>query len=314
MKNLIVSTSPHIQTKKTTRTIMADVLIALAPAVIASVVLFGIRALFIILACTVSSVLSEFVFNLLTKKEQTVGDLSAVITGVLLALSLPATAPIWQCVIGSVFAIVVVKCLFGGIGCNFANPAVTARVFLLLAFTEVGGGCATRFMTDIEAGATPLEVMKGGTVDGLPSLLDMFLGNRMGAIGETCAAALILGFIYLVIRRVIKWQVPVIFAATVFVLTLLIKQDVNLAIYQLLSGGLILAAVFMATDYVTTPLNTAGKMVFSLGCGIITVLIRLFGSYPGGVSFAILIMNILSPYIEKITMKKPFGGKKNVKK
>ena len=136
----------------------------------------------------------------------------------------------------------------------------------------------------------------------------------MGAIGETCAAALILGFIYLVIRRVIKWQVPVIFAATVFVLTLLIKQDVNLAVYQLLSGGLILAAVFMATDYVTTPLNTAGKMVFSLGCGIITVLIRLFGSYPGGVSFAILIMNILSPYIEKITMKKPFGGKKNVKK
>lgn len=314
MKNLIVSTSPHIQTKRTTTMIMAHVLIALIPTVIASVVLFGIRSLFIIIACTLSAVLSEFIFNAITKKDQTVKDLSAVITGVLLALTLPASVPIWQCVIGSVFAIVVVKCLFGGIGCNFANPAVTARVFLLLAFTEVGGGCITRFMNDVEAGATPLETMKGGTVEGLPSLTDMLLGNRAGAIGETCALALLIGFIYLVATRVIKPHVPVIYIGTVFLLSFAINGDVNFALYQILSGGLMLGAVFMATDYVTSPLTTLGKSVFALGCGVLTVLIRLFGSYPDGVSFAILIMNILSPYIEKLTLKKPLGGVKNDKK
>lgn len=315
MKKLIVSTSPHIHSKATTQRIMADVLIALAPATVASVVLFGLPALYIIIACVLSSIFAEAAFNLIVKKKQTVGDLSCAVTGLLLALSVPATAKIWQCVIGAVFAIIVVKCLFGGIGCNFANPAVTARIFVLLSFADMGGGAITRFMDrELYAGATPLEIMGSGRpLSHLPSFTDMLLGNRAGAIGETCAIALIIGFVYLVARRVIKWQVPVIFVATVFVISLVAKQDVTFALYQMLSGGLIIGAVFMATDYVTSPLSTRGKMVFALGCGILTAVIRLWGSYPDGVSFAILIMNILSPYIEKLCAKRPLGGKKNDK-
>ena len=309
MEKLMVSTSPHFHTKTTTQKIMGDVLIALSPAAIASVVLFGLKALLILALCVGTCVLSEFVFNLITKKKQTVSDLSACVTGVLLALSIPATAGVWHCIVGSVFAIVVVKCLFGGIGCNFANPAVTARVFLLIAFaTSIGGGTVTNFQNvDLVGSATPLEVIKMGDVTTLPSLLDMFLGNRGGAIGETCALALILGGIYLIARKVINWQTPVIFIGTVFVLSLLIKQDVTMALYQVLGGGVVIGAFFMATDYSTTPINKAGKMVFAFGCGLITVLIRFWGSYPEGVSFAILLMNILSPYIEKLCAKKPLG-------
>jgi electron transport complex protein RnfD len=259
-------------------------------------------------------------FNLICKKEQTIGDLSSAVTGLILALCLPATTELWQCVVGAVFAIVVVKCLFGGIGCNFANPAATARVFMLIAFSAtVGGGVAAGggFMnTDLVAGATPLYIIKSGAETELPSLLDMFLGNRAGAIGETCAIALILGGVYLVVRKVISWHTPVIYIGTVFVLSLIIKQDLNAALYQTLGGGLLIGAIFMATDYVTTPINKVGKMVFAFGCGLITVLIRFWGSYPEGVSFAILLMNILSPYIEKWCSKKPFGkeGKKNEEK
>ena len=309
MEKLIVSPSPHIHTKQTTQSIMRDVLIALLPATVASVVFFGVNALIIILTCVVSAVASEFLFNLICKKEQTVVDLSAAVTGLILALTLPAKTEIWQCIVGSVFAIVVVKCLFGGIGSNFANPAATARVMLLVAFsTSVGGGVATNFADpELVAGATPLEIIKFGSDAQLPSLVDMFLGNRSGAIGETCALALIIGGIYLIARKVIMWHVPVIYVATVFVLSLAIKQDVTIALYEVLGGGLIIAAFFMITDYVTTPINKLGKMIFALGCGIITVLIRFWGSYPEGVSFAILLMNILSPYIEKLFTKKPLG-------
>ena len=309
MEKLIVSTSPHIQSKTSTQTIMRDVLIALSPAAVAGVVLFGWRALVTILVCVSSAVLSEFLFNIICKKEQTVGDLSAAVTGLLLALSLPAKVGIWHCIVGSVFAIIVVKCLFGGIGCNFANPAITSRVFLLIAFSASIGGATNTAIGNPElvATATPLEIIKLGSGAELPSLLDMFLGNRAGAIGETCALALIIGGIYLIARRVIKWHVPVIYIATVFVFSLIIKQDLTVALYQILGGGLMLSAFFMITDYVTTPINVAGKMVFAFGCGIITVLIRFWGSYPEGVSFAILIMNILSPYIEKMCEKKPFG-------
>ena len=308
MDKLIVSSSPHIHAKDTTQGIMRDVLIALSPAAVAGVVLFGLRALFVIVACVASSVLSEFVFNLIVKKKQTVADLSAAVTGLILALCLPAKTPIWQAVIGSVFAIIVVKCLFGGIGCNFANPAATGRVFLLVAFsTAVGGGSATSFMdADIVASATPLEVIKLGKGT-LPSIIDMLLGNRAGAIGETCIVALVLGGIYLIVRKVIHWEVPVVYIATVFLLSLIIKQDIVTALYQVLGGGLVIAAFFMITDYVSTPINRLGKTVFAFGCGIITVLIRFFGSYPEGVSFAILLMNILSPYIEKWCTKKPLG-------
>ncbi len=293
----------------TTACIMRDVLIALAPAAVASVVLFGLSALLIIAVCVAASVLSEFLFNLIVKKEQTIGDLSAAVTGLLLALSLPATAGIWHCIVGAVFAIIVVKCLFGGIGCNFANPAVTSRVLLIIAFSSsIGGKVATNFMDpELAAGATPLEAIKNGATDGLPSLIDMLLGNRMGAIGETCIIALCLGGVYLILRGVIKWQLPVIYIGTVFVLSLIIKQDVTIALYEILGGGVVLAAFFMITDYVTTPINTLGKMVFAFGAALLTVLIRFWGSYPEGVSFAILIMNILSPYIEKLCSKRPLG-------
>lgn len=307
MKKLIVSSSPHIHTKTTTQSIMRDVIIALLPVSVAAVVLFGIKALFNIAACVIAAVLSEFVFNLLAKKKQTVSDLSAVVTGLLLALNLSTKANVWQCVIGSVFAIVIVKCLFGGIGCNFANPAITARVFLLMSFAQIGGGVATNYQTDLIASATPLEAIKTGATENLPSLLDMFLGNRGGAIGETCAIAILLGGIYLIARKVIRWHTPVIFIGTVFVLSFIIKQDLTLALYEVLGGGLLLAAFFMATDYSTTPINKYGKMVFAFGCGVITVLIRFWGAYPEGISFAILLMNILSPYIEKLCTPKPFG-------
>lgn len=309
MEKLIVSTSPHIQSKTSTQGIMRDVIIALLPAAVAGCILFGWKALLTIAVCVATTVLSEFLFNLLTKKEQTVTDLSAVVTGLILALSLPAKANIFHCIVGSVFAIVVVKCLFGGIGCNFANPAATARVFLIIAFAaSIGGATApTLGGVDLVASATPLEIIKLGSETELPSLLDMFLGNRAGAIGETSALALILGGVYLIARRVIKWHVPVIYIATVFLLSLIIKQDLTVALYQVLGGGLMIAAFFMITDYSTTPINTLGKMVFAFGCGVITVLIRFWGSYPEGVSFAILLMNILSPYIEKLCAQKPLG-------
>ena len=310
MEKLIVSSSPHIHSKTTTRGIMLDVLIALTPAAIASVILFGLKALLIIATSVVSATVSEFLFNLACKKAQTIGDLSAIVTGLILALCLPAKVELWQCVIGAVFAIVVVKCFFGGLGCNFANPAATGRVFLLLAFSaSVGGGSATVIgeAVDLAASATPLELIKFGNTDALPSLLDMFLGNRSGAIGETCALALILGGLYLIARRVIHWHTPAIFIATVFLLSLAIKQDVTLALYEVLGGGVIIAAFFMITDYVTTPINKVGKMVFALLCGALTVVLRFWSDYPEGASFAILLMNIVSPYIEKLCAYKPLG-------
>ena len=315
MKKLIVSSSPHIHDKTTTTDIMRDVLIALVPAAVAGVVLFGLRALLTILVCVASALLSEFLFNVICKRPQSIKDLSAAVTGLILALCLPAKTELWQAALGSVFAIIVVKCLFGGIGHNFANPAATARVFLLVAFSaSVGGGSVPSLSsaTDLVASATPLEIIKYGSDAQLPSVLNMLIGNRMGAIGETCVLALILGGIYLIARKIIHWEIPVIYIGTVFVLSLLIKQDITLALYEILGGGLVLAAFFMITDYVTTPINKSGKLIFALGCGIITVLIRFWGSYPEGVSFAILLMNIVSPYIEKLCTPKPFGkvGKK----
>lgn len=313
MENLIISSSPHFHSKTRTKNIMLDVIIALIPAAIAAIILYGMRAALIIAVCVATSVASEFFFNLICKKKQTVGDLSAIVTGLLLALSVSTKVSLWHCIVGSVFAIVIVKCVFGGIGCNFANPAVTARVFLLIAFGKVAGGVATNFQApDLVASATPLEVIKSG--EGiLPTLTDMLIGNRGGAIGESCAIALILGFIYLLVRRVISWHTPIIYIATAFALSLAIKQDITVALYQVLGGGLLLGAIFMATDYSTTPSNNWGKVIFGFACGIITVLIRLWGYYPEGVSFAILFMNILSPYIEKLCTPKPLGlgGGKN---
>ena len=308
---LHLSVSPHIHSGKSTASIMRDVLISLAPVTVAGCVIFGWTSLLVIAVCVASCVLFEALYNWITKTEQTVGDLSAAVTGLLLALNLPANVPIWQCVIGCLFAIIVVKCLFGGLGCNFANPAITARIFLLISFTgTIGGGAIPHFSNSPElvSGATPLEVI--GTSSDLPSILDMLLGLRGGAIGETCAIALILGFIYLVVRKIINFEIPLIFVGTVFILSLAVDASLSVALYQILSGGLLLGAVFMATDYVTTPITRSGKMVFAFGCGLITFLIRYFGNYPEGVSYAILFMNILSPYIEKLTAPIALGGKK----
>ncbi len=290
---------------------MLDVIIALIPALIMGTVIFGIRALLVVAVSVASAVLAEFLFNLIAKKQQTVLDLSAVITGLLIGLGLHANAPVWQCVIGSVFAIVVVKCCFGGLGCNFANPAITARVFLLISFSgTLGGGAVPKLSRapELVSGATPLEALKNG--EALPELLDMFLGLRGGAIGETCIAALLLGFVYLVVRRVIHFETPLIYVGTVFLLSLIVDGSFTTALYQILSGGLVFGAVFMATDYVTTPITRTGRMIFAFGCGLITFLVRVFGNYPEGISFAILFMNILSPYIEKWTARAALGGKK----
>ena len=309
MEKLITSASPHIHSGASTRRIMLDVIIALLPAAIASAVIFGMRANVILLTCIVSAVLAEALFNLITRRAQTVGDLSAVVTGLLLGLNLSTNVPVWQCVIGSVFAVVGVKALFGGLGRNFANPAITARVFMLIAFSSVAGG-AMPAVVELEASATPLEQLANGASQ-LPSLLDMFIGTYGGAIGETCTAALLLGFVYLLIRKVIRWHIPVVFIGTVFVCSLIASGDVEYALYQILGGGLFLGAIFMATDYVTCPITTKGKVVFALGCGLITFIIRYFCAYPEGVSFSILIMNLLVPYIERFTGNKPLGGSKN---
>lgn len=309
MENLIVSSSPHIHSGASSRRIMLDVIIALLPAAIAAVVIFGMKALAILAVCVVSAVACEFLFHLATHQAQTVGDLSAVVTGLLLGLNLSTSVALWECVIGAAFAIVLVKCMFGGLGRNFANPAITGRVFMLLAFSSVAGGAAPSIV-ELETSATPLEQLANGA-ERLPELWEMFLGLHGGAIGETCIAALLLGFVYLLIRRVIKWHVPVIFIGTVFVCSLIASRDLSFALYEILSGGLFLGAIFMATDYVTTPVTEKGKMAFALGCGLITFLIRYFCAYPEGVSFSILIMNILTPFIEKWTANQPLGGAKH---
>ncbi len=307
--SLILSSAPHIHTKDSSRRIMLDVIIALLPATVAAVVIFGVKALGIIAACVIAAVVSEAVFDLAVGKKQTIGDLSAVVTGLLLALNLSTNVAIWQCVVGSVFAIVVVKCLFGGLGKNFANPAITGRVFMLLAFSSVAGG-ANPVIVELTSTATPLELI-AQQAENAPTLMELFLGLHGGAIGETCCLALLIGFAWLLIRKVIKWHVPVIFIATVFVCYLIATGDFNYALSEMLAGGLFIGAIFMATDYVTSPITLKGKLVFALGCGLVTFVIRYFCAYPEGVSFSILAMNILTPYIEKLTANTPLGGSKN---
>ena len=303
MDTLLVSPSPHVRSRVSTRSIMADVIIALLPTAVASALLFGVRVLAIMAVCVGVCVASEFLYERILKKPVTVGDLSAVVTGILLAFNLPIGIPLWQAAFGSAVAIIVVKQLFGGIGRNFANPAITARIVMLLSFS--GSMSAFSSAHDALGGATPLPAMSSGAE--LPSLLDMFLGKYAGCIGETCTLTLLIGGIYLIARKVITWHIPVIYIGTVFLFTLALGED---PVYQILSGGLMLGAIFMATDYSTSPMTKWGKVIFGVGCGLITVVIRVFGNYPEGVSFAILFMNILTPYIDMWTRKKPFGGVK----
>ena len=305
-KLLHISSNPHVHCGRSTSTIMRDVLISLAPATLAGILIFGLRALLVIIACVASCVIFEALFNIITKKEQTIGDLSAAVTGLLLALNLPVGIPIWQCVIGSLFAIIVVKCLFGGLGFNVVNPAITARVFMLISFTSLADAGMPKGV-DAVSGATPLvQLAAGETVD----LKTLLLGTHGGTIGETCAIALLIGFVYLLIRQVISWHLPVAYIGSTFLLSLLIEGSATDALAMVLSGGLLLGAIFMATDYVTSPSTALGKIIFGVGAGLLTFLIRYYGVYPEGVSFAILLMNIVNPYIDKLTAHKVFGGQK----
>lgn len=306
----------------TTQKVMLCVITALLPAVISAGYYFGLRALMLISVCIMSAILFEGISRIVMKRKQTVGDLSAAVTGLILGLNLPVTLPFWQAAIGSFVAIVIVKQLFGGLGQNFANPAVVARIVLMLSFTSDMTTYAVpeyyniknvsdtaEFITigndRVVTGATPL-------ITGDASYMDLFLGNTGGAVGETCALAILLGGLYLIARRIISPAIPFAFIGTVALMDFIAGNDV---IFGLLSGGLLLGAFFMATDYVTSPVTVKGKLVFGIGCGLITFIMRHFsGSYPEGVSFAILLMNIITPYIDRFTMTKPFGAVKEADK
>ena len=308
MSQLITQISPHIHDKTSTQRIMLDVVIALLPASIAGIILFGLRALLIELLCVAACVFFEWAFEKLCDRPSTIGDLSAVVTGLLLALNLPVDVAAWQAVFGCAVAIIVAKQLFGGIGKNFANPAITARIVMLISFSSTMSRWAIPNGLDATTSATPLAILIGGAEGELPSLWQMFIGLRGGCIGETCMLALIAGGVYLIVRKVITWHTPVAFILTVAVFTLILKQNV---LYHLMSGGIMLGAIFMATDYATTPCTKWGKVIFGVGCGFLTVVIRMWSVYPEGVSFSILLMNILTPFIERATITKPFGGEKS---
>ena len=319
---LVVSASPHDRSHKTVRSIMLDVIIAMVPALVASVIFFGPRALLVECVSVGTCVIAEFISRVVMKRSQTIGDLSAVITGLLLAFNLPVNVPLWMVMIGAVIAIVVAKQFFGGIGQNFVKPALAGRIVLLTSFPvamSTWTAPLTWSMSNLDGltSASPLAsihtmVSQGTTPDA--TLVEMLIGWRAGCLGETCAIAIILGGIYLVARKVISPTIPLIYIGTVAAIMLFVgKGNLEFVAYELLGGGLLLGAVFMATDYTTSPITFKGKIIFAVGCGVITSLIRIFGNLPEGVSYSILIMNILVPLIENITLPKPFGTPKKEK-
>ena len=324
-KKLTVSASPHMRSKETTTGIMLDVIIALIPALIMCVVYFGLRALVLTGVCVVSCVAFEYISRVVMKRDNTIGDLSAVVTGLILAFNLPATLPFWMAVIGSLIAIVVVKQMFGGIGQNFVNPAMTARIILMTSFPTAMAKWVVPFTdtwsADAVTSATPMATLAtlkpldvSAAADALPSLTDMLIGKHGGSMGEVCSIALIIGGLYLIARKVISPIIPFTFIGTVAVFMFLTgKGNMDFVAYELLGGGLMLGAFFMATDYSTSPINKKGKIIFGIGCGLITSVIRIFGSLPEGVSFSIILMNILVPHIENMTTPKPFGAVKEKK-
>jgi len=326
-ETLSVSSGPHIKSSNSVTSIMLDVVIALVPAYLWGVLVFGLRAAVLGLISVASCVLFEFLFQKIMGRPDTVGDLSAVVTGMILAMNLTVGTPYWIPVVGAFFAIAGVKGLFGGIGKNIVNPALAARVFLFLAwpnemkvFTAAGnrfGIFSAPSSADITASATPLTKLHAGEVPE-NSIFDLFIGNVDGCIGEISALLLIIGGLYLLVRRVITWQTPVAYIATVALAALIFPRitgdPLQSVLTEVLSGGLIFCAIFMATDYATTPVAPWGKVIFGVGCGVITVLIRYFGGYSEGASFSILIMNLLVWYIDRLTLPRPFGGKAHAKK
>ena len=323
MSKLIIEPSPHIKSGVTTQKIMLSVIIALLPALVASVWIFGLRALIMTVICCTSCVIFEWACRKIMKRNNTISDLSAVVTGMLLAFNLPVTLPFYMAIIGCFVAIVIVKQFFGGIGQNFVNPALAGRIVLLTSF-PVAMSTWTQPLTwtmsklDGITSASPLssihEMTSGGAAPDV-SLVEMLIGWRAGCLGETCAVALLLGGIYLVVRKVISPTIPLTYIGTVAVIMLIAgKGDFRFVAYELLGGGLMLGAIFMATDYTTSPITFKGKIIFGIGCGLITSIIRIFGNLPEGVSYSIIIMNILVPLIENVTLPKPFGTPKKEKK
>lgn len=324
MEFIKVTASPHIKSSETTTKIMRDVIIALVPALIWGAYIYGPRAITLTAVSVISSVLFEYLYRKLLKKSNTVGDLSAAVSGVLLAMSLPVSAPLWMPVVGTFFATVIVKQLFGGLGKNVVNPAIAARIFLFISFpgemvlyTEPGKRFSAFALSvdnavDVTATATPLTYLKNGIIPEV-SLSDLFVGNISGCIGEVSALALIAGGIYLLARKVISWHIPLSYLFTVAIITFAFPLNgadrLDYCLYHILSGAVMLGVFFMATDYVTSPVTKRGRIIFGIGCGAITVFIRYFG-YPEGVSFAIMIMNCLVTYIDKAFRPVPFGKKK----
>ena len=302
---LIVSSAPHIKSAETTQSIMMKVIIATIPAMIASVLFFGVGSLLRIAVSVAACMFFEFRYEKAMKKPVTVSDLSAAVTGVLLAFNVPSTMPLWQVVVGALVAIVVVKQLFGGIGFNFANPAIVARIVLSISYA----GTMTAYTLDGVACSTPLADYSNG-MGAVPNIMDMFIGKTGGVIGETSAVALLIGFVFLVVTKVISPVVPVTYVATVAVLAAVLGMN---PLVYVLGGGLLLGAIFMATDYTTTPYTTKGKLVYGVCLGILTVVIRRFGSMAEGVSYAILIMNLLLPYVNRATRQHPLGAPKKTK-
>lgn len=309
MANFVVSGTPHVRSKESIQSIMRDVIIALVPATAAGIYYFGLRALILIVAAIISAVFFEWLYEKITKKPVTINDLSAVVTGLLLAMNLPASAPVWVAIVGSAFAIIFSKQLFGGLGQNFINPALAGRAFLLASYpTEmttwvVPNGLAA----DAATYATPLAQLKNGALDA--SLKQLVMGQVGGTIGETCAIALIIGGIYLLYKHVISWKIPVIYIATVFILFAVIgRHGMRMPLQEIFAGGVMLGGIFMATDYASSPVTPKGQVIFAVGAGLLTYLIRTFGGYPEGVSYSILIMNCCVPLIERFTEPTIFGA------
>ena len=316
MANFVVSGTPHVRSKESIQSIMRDVIIALVPATAAGIYYFGINALILIIAAIASSVIFEALCQKIMKKPVTVSDLSAVVTGLLLAMNLPAAAPVWVAIVGSAFAIIFGKQLFGGLGQNFINPALAGRAFLLASYpTEMTTWSVPNGLEVADAAtyATPLAQLKAGYLDA--SLGELMLGQCGGTIGETCAIALIIGGVYLLYKHVISWKIPVIYIATVAILFGVIgRQGVRLPLQEIMAGGVMLGGIFMATDYASSPVTPKGQIIFAVGAGLITYLIRTFGGYPEGVSYSILIMNCAVPLIERFTEPTIFGALPKAKK
>jgi electron transport complex protein RnfD len=310
MANFVVSGTPHVRSKESIQSIMRDVIIALVPATAAGIYYFGINALILVIAAIASAVAFEAICQKVMKKPVTVSDLSAVVTGLLLAMNLPAAAPIWVAIVGSAFAIIFGKQLFGGLGQNFINPALAGRAFLLASYpTEMTTWSVPNGLEVADAAtyATPLAQLKAGHLDA--SLGELMLGQCGGTIGETCAIALIIGGVYLLYKHVISWKIPVIYIATVAILFGVIgRHGVRMPLQEIMAGGVMLGGIFMATDYASSPVTPKGQIIFAVGAGLITFLIRTFGGYPEGVSYSILIMNCAVPLIERFTEPTIFGA------